>query len=209
MAENDKGTAPGVKGPGRPRDPAVERAILRATVQRFVSDGYSRMTIGDIAADAGVTRPTVYRRWANKHDLVVDALDFNFQEERERNPLAPLEELPPAEALRKALRYAAPGGHTGRGITVIGHVLAEAELTPGLVELVRHHAIAPRVRPLIDTLQRLYGEGDLRPDIDVHVIADMMVGSFYSSYLRGGDQDPHLPDRVVATIWPVIARQKG
>ncbi|KPI00433.1 transcriptional regulator, TetR family [Actinobacteria bacterium OK074] len=209
MAENDRQSAPVVKGPGRPRDPAVEKAILRATVERFVVDGYSRMTIGDIAADAGVTRPTVYRRWANKHDLVVDALDFNFQEERERNPLVALADLPPAEALTAALRYAAPFGPTGRGLTVIGNVLTEAEHTPGLLELVRRHAIGPRVQPLIDTLHRLREEGALSPDLDVQVVADMMTGSFYASYLRAGDRDPHLPDRVVATLWPILVRPEG
>lgn len=201
-ANNDKKRASGNKGPGRPRDPSVEKAILRATIERLVSDGYSRMTIGDIAADAGVTRPTVYRRWANKHDLVVEALDFNFQEEREREPLSPLEELPPADALRKALRYAMPYGPGGRGMTVIGNVLTESEHNPGLLELVRHHAIGPRMQPLIDTLRRLREEGVLRQDTDVLVVADMMIGSFYSSYVRTGDQDTGLADRVVSALWP-------
>ncbi|MHC5908320.1 TetR/AcrR family transcriptional regulator [Streptomyces sp. S6] len=204
MAEKDRERAAGNKGPGRPRDPATEKAILRAAVQRFVSDGYARMTIGDIAADAGVTRPTVYRRWANKHELLVEALDFNFQEERERNPLAPLEELPPLEALKKALRYAAPFGPQGRGMTVIANVVTEAEHHPGLMDLVRRHALAPRTRPLVDTLRRLREEGVLRPDTDVVVVADMMIGSFYASYLRSGDQDPLLADRVVAALWPGI-----
>ncbi|MFF0625022.1 TetR/AcrR family transcriptional regulator [Streptomyces sp. NPDC004296] len=207
MAENDRETATGSKGRGRPRDPATEKAILRATVQRFVSDGYARMTIGDIAADAGVTRPTVYRRWANKRELVVDALDFNFQEERERNPLGPLEELPPVEALKKALRYAVPFDSANRGMTVIANVVTEAEHNPGLMDLLRHHALGPRMRPLIETLGRLREEGVLQPDIDVLVVADMMIGSFYASYLRSGDQDPLLPDRVVATLWPGIAAQ--
>src|SRR3954465_11001599 len=57
---------------GRPRDAAIDEAIILATRDRRVRDGYSRMTIGDIATDAGVTRPTLYRRWATKFDLVVD-----------------------------------------------------------------------------------------------------------------------------------------
>ncbi|WP_406432119.1 TetR/AcrR family transcriptional regulator [Streptomyces sp. NBC_00631] len=205
MAEKDKKEASGGKGPGRPRDPSVEKAILRATVERFIADGYARMTIGDIAADAGVTRPTVYRRWANKHDLIVDALDFNFQEERERDPIGPLEDLLPADALGRALRYAVPYAPPGRGMTVIGHVLTETEHNAGLLELVRRHAIGPRMQPLIDTLRRLREEGALRPDMDVLVVADMMTGSIYSSYLRTGDRDPGLADRVVAALWPVLA----
>jgi len=208
VAESDRDPAPVIKGPGRPRDPAVEQAILRATVQRFLSDGYSRMTIGDIASDAGVTRPTVYRRWVNKYELVVDALDFNFQEERERNPLPPLEGLPPSEALKTALRYANPFGPTGRGMSVIGNALAEAAHNPALMELIRNHGITRRVQPLIDTLHRLREEGALRADADVQVIVDMMIGSFYSSYVRTGDQDPRLPDQVVETLWPVIAHSQ-
>ncbi|MFJ9565127.1 TetR/AcrR family transcriptional regulator [Streptomyces fuscichromogenes] len=188
----------------------MERAILRATIERFVSDGYSRMTIGDIAADAGVTRPTVYRRWANKHDLVVDALDFSFQEERERDPVGPLEELPPAEALRRALRHATPFGSSGRDLSVIGNVLTEAAHTPGLMELVRRHGVGPRVQPLIDTLSRLVDEGVLGRDSDVHVIADMMIGSYYASYLRTGSGDTDLADKVVDAVWPLLtARRTG
>jgi AcrR family transcriptional regulator len=206
-ANDDKKRTSSNKGPGRPRDPSVEKAILRATIERLVSDGYSRMTIGDIAVDAGVTRPTVYRRWANKHDLVVEALDFNFQEERERDPLSPLKELPPADALRKALRYAVPYGPGGRGMTVIGNVLTESEHNPGLLELVRQHAISPRMQPLIDTLRLLREEGVLRPDTDVLVVADMMIGSFYSSYVRTGEQDTGLADRVVSALWPALANR--
>lgn len=206
MAENSEGTRPVTKGPGRPRDPAMEKAILRAALARFASDGFSRMTIGEIAVDAGVTRPTVYRRWTSKHDLVVEALDLHFKEERDRIPLASLEELSPPEALRQALRHASPFGPTGRGMAVIGNVLAEAEHVPGLLDLVRRHAITPWVQPLIDTLKRLCEEGTLRSDLDVHVVADMMIGSFYSSHLRSGGNDPRLPDRVVAAVWPAIAR---
>src|ERR1700753_3530457 len=64
---------------GRPRDSALDEAIILATRERLVKGGYSRMTIGDIAADANVTRPTLYRRWKNKLGLVVDALDYGFR----------------------------------------------------------------------------------------------------------------------------------
>jgi AcrR family transcriptional regulator len=64
---------------GRPRDPAIDEAIIVATRARLVRDGYSRMTLGDIAADAGVSRPTLYRRWGSKFELVTDALDYGFR----------------------------------------------------------------------------------------------------------------------------------
>ena len=206
-AEGDAAKPAPAKNPGRPRDPAVDGAILRATANRLASDGYSRMTIGDIAADAGVTRPTVYRRWASKYELVVDALDFNFREQREQNPIGPIEELPPAEMLKVALRHATPFGATGRGVMVIGNVLSEAERNPALLELARIHGIAPRAQVLTDTLLRLQEQGVLRPDLDLAVITDMVIGSYYSSFIRTGGHDPDLPDRTVDVLWPLIARQ--
>ena len=207
-ADGDSARPTPGKGRGRPRDPAVDSAILRATTGRLVSDGYSRMTIGDIAADAGVTRPTVYRRWASKYELVVDALDFNFREQRELDPVGPIEQLPPVEMLKTALRHASPfGTTTGRGVIVIGNVLSEAERNPALLELVRVHGITPRVQLLTDALLRLHEQGALRQDLDLEVISDMVIGSYYSSFIRTGGHDPELPERTVAALWPLIARQ--
>lgn len=61
------------------------------------------------------------------------------------------------------------------------------------------------MRLLVDTLRRLSEKGIVRPDIDPDAIADMLVGSYYSSYLRTGVQDTDLPDRIVDTLWPLIA----
>ena len=85
-ARNDEHapTAPNRAPAGGPRDPALDEAIILATRARLVRDGYSRMTLGDIAADAGVSRPTLYRRWANKLELVADALDYGFRKQRDQ-----------------------------------------------------------------------------------------------------------------------------
>jgi len=55
---------------GRQRDPVVDAAICSATVSLLVEIGYARLTIDEVARRAGVSRPTVYRRYATKPDLV-------------------------------------------------------------------------------------------------------------------------------------------
>src|SRR6516165_6918853 len=92
---------------GRPRDAALDEAIILATRDRLVRDGYSRMTIGDIVADAKVTRPTLYRRWKNKFDLVVDALDYGFRKQTEMYT-ADLSRLAGRDALVEAVRRVDP-----------------------------------------------------------------------------------------------------
>jgi AcrR family transcriptional regulator len=59
---------------GRPRDPALDDAILDAALQLFIEEGPEGATIERIAARAGVMRPTVYRRWEDKDALLVDAI---------------------------------------------------------------------------------------------------------------------------------------
>jgi AcrR family transcriptional regulator len=60
---------------GRPRDPQRGEAILDATIELIAEIGYDRMSIEAIAARAGVSKPTLYRRWpSGKAALVADAM---------------------------------------------------------------------------------------------------------------------------------------
>ena len=70
-----EGDAPGQgRRPGRPRDAHRDEAILAAALEILNSEGYVGLTIEGVAARAGVGRPTIYRRWASKAELVVAAL---------------------------------------------------------------------------------------------------------------------------------------
>ncbi len=65
---------------GRPRSAAADAAILAATREALVDLGWSKLTMGDVAARAGVAKTTLYRRWAGKNELVVDAVAELFDE---------------------------------------------------------------------------------------------------------------------------------
>jgi AcrR family transcriptional regulator len=59
---------------GRPRDDAREQAILSAAVDLIVEVGYDAMSMEAVAGRAGVSKATIYRRWAGKAELVADAI---------------------------------------------------------------------------------------------------------------------------------------
>lgn len=65
---------------GRPRSTEADTAILVATRAALVDLGWSRLTMGDVAARAGVAKTTLYRRWSHKNELVVDAVAVLFDE---------------------------------------------------------------------------------------------------------------------------------
>lgn len=60
---------------GRPRDPEVDRAILRAAVEDFAARGWSGFTLDRVARIAGVGKGSVYLRWNSKVELLTAALE--------------------------------------------------------------------------------------------------------------------------------------
>jgi AcrR family transcriptional regulator len=59
---------------GRKRDAARDAVILDAALTVLAERGYEGMTIDMVAAEAGMARATVYRRWVTKADLVLEAV---------------------------------------------------------------------------------------------------------------------------------------
>lgn len=61
---------------GRPREQRAEDAILGAALTLFAEGGPASTTFDGVAQRAGVSRSTVYRRWSNRDDLLVAALQW-------------------------------------------------------------------------------------------------------------------------------------
>jgi AcrR family transcriptional regulator len=59
---------------GRPRSAKAHNAILAATIELLAEAGFEGMTIEAVSNRAEVGKPTIYRRWSSKEDLVLDAL---------------------------------------------------------------------------------------------------------------------------------------
>ena len=188
---------------GRPRDPALDEAIILATRARLVRDGYSRMTLGDVAADAGVSRPTLYRRWATKLDLVADALDYGFRKQRDLYEID-ISLLEPRAALVEAVRRLDPAYFNPDAMVLMGNFAGEVIHTPELLAMLRQHAVEPRVTLLENVLTQLEADGAVSDDIDKHTIATMCFGSYFGAFYRG-DRREEIPENVVAVLWPVIA----
>ncbi len=58
----------------RRRGEILEEAILDATMDELVENGYSHLTMESAAVRAGTNKAVLYRRWANKSELVIAAL---------------------------------------------------------------------------------------------------------------------------------------
>ncbi len=63
-------------------DPMRDR-ILRATFKVLCRHGYGKLNLSDVAAQAGISRPTLYKFFKSKDDLLSAFSDFELQLLRE------------------------------------------------------------------------------------------------------------------------------
>lgn len=68
----------------RRRGQELEAALLAAAWDELVEAGYARLTMESVAARAHTSEPVLYRRWANKDQLVLAALAHH----RDTHPVA-------------------------------------------------------------------------------------------------------------------------
>lgn len=66
------------RGPGRPRDPEVEKRLKRAALEVLAQHGMSGLTLEKICDKAGAPRATFYRRWATPMQAVGEAFNEAF-----------------------------------------------------------------------------------------------------------------------------------
>jgi TetR/AcrR family transcriptional regulator, mexJK operon transcriptional repressor len=69
-----------LSGPGRPKDLAKRDAILDAAKRLFAGDGYAGVSMDQIAAEAGVSKLTVYSHFGDKEALFAAAVRAKCEE---------------------------------------------------------------------------------------------------------------------------------
>ncbi len=196
------------RGRGRPMDPAVSRRILEATRARMATDGYQRMTIADVAADARVTRPTVYKRWSNKADLAAAALQHSEIDERVNG--LELDALAPREAVRAVLRVIAEVLGGVGGVRLLASVLIENQHHPCLLDLVYAQLVDGGRTRLAATIAHAQRVGQLRNDLEPLAVGDLLFGAVLVDCLRSdhADNSENTADRVLDSVWGALARQR-
>ena len=70
------------KKPGRPVDPAKREAIIEAASARFFDEGFAASSIEQIAADAGVSKVTIYSHFGDKHGLFAASVEAECEKMR-------------------------------------------------------------------------------------------------------------------------------
>jgi AcrR family transcriptional regulator len=182
---------------GRPRDPEVDRALLEAALELLSERGFARMSIEAVAAQAGVGKPAVYRRYRDKADLVAAAIATQL-------PALEPPDLGDTEAeLRAALAHALPADGDAY-VALIGGLAAEYRHHPELVAAFRERVLGPRRGTVQALIERGQERGDIRPDIGAEALLDLLAGPFLARVFAGADTSLAWRARAFGIWWSLV-----
>ncbi|MCF2540792.1 TetR/AcrR family transcriptional regulator [Streptomyces sp. FB2] len=178
---------------GRPRSEAVERSITEG-VLKLLEDGVplAELSIERIARTAGVGKAAIYRRWSGKEELFVDIV-------RAAEPPDP--ELPGTSVrddVVALLEQTRQRGLMTRSSVLLHNVIAQMKSSPKIWDAYHANVIEPRRRKQYAILRRGQETGELRTDIDIDVMNDMVFGPMLVRAVMRPDAD--LPEGLAEQI---------
>jgi len=186
----------------------LESALLAAGWEELIEAGYARLTMESIASRARTSEAVLYRRWPNKDQLVLAAIEHH----RNANPV----EVPDTGALRSdllaqltAISEALAGDFAVVVATAFSGLLADSGLTPAQArDKIMQAQPLPPVRLIF---QRAHDRGEIDLDrIPAGVLA-MPFDLVRHDLLM--DLEPLRPARIRSIVdeifLPLVRRQDG
>jgi AcrR family transcriptional regulator len=182
----------------RKPDPRAERsrkAVLDATRELVSSDGgVGALTIEAVAARSGVAKTTIYRRWRDKWELALDAVMIDMLPQFD-------DPVDVGDTRRELLTFINSvvrilnSQPTGPAMQALTSTIATQ---PELARVYRERVVEPRRAQLSPVIERGIARGDLRPDTDVQVLHEFLLGPiFYRFLFSGAPLDRKLGTRLV------------
>lgn len=185
----------------RTRDESARRRILDSARDLVCRQGPNSVTADDIAAAAGVGKQTIYRWWPSKSAVVMDALIELTDPEPSDDPDDTHEAIR-TQMLRVARLFASRQGQ------LIREVVADAQGDPDLAEDFRRRFLAHRRSRGAATIKKGIATGQLRADLDIDDVLDVIYGPLWFRLLVGhGPTSPRAVDRLLDLVWPGIVDQ--
>jgi AcrR family transcriptional regulator len=179
------------------RSERARRAILDAALALCRDRGYDGTTIEAIAAEAGVGKQTIYRWWPSKGAVIMDALN------EVGVTSAAFGDTDDVRAdLRRQMTSVVRLLNDTQFAPIYRGVIAATQSDPVLAQALRERLIAPRFTACAERLRRAQQQGQLRPDVDVESLVEVLYGPLYYRLLLPGRRlDRALVDTVLDVVF--------
>jgi AcrR family transcriptional regulator len=179
-----------------PSQMAASHAVIMDAVYALLQEKSVRdLTMEEVARQAGVGKPTLYKWWPTKAKLVLAMLS-------ER--MAPNLDLPAGRTAAESLRFRvrrlidAFNGPFGR---IVAGLIAEGQSEAAIRQEFFDRWVSPRRTATIADLERGKNTGELRWETDSEVLNDAIFGAiYYRLLLRSGPLTRRFGDQLVEQV---------
>jgi AcrR family transcriptional regulator len=183
---------------GRVRDLSKDAAVLEATIKLLAVEGLARMSMDRVAAEAGVSKVTVYTRWKSKYELIGAALAHLQVDHVPVNSGVVRDDLVAhLDAMRR--QYDEVGG-----MAIVGNCLADEPVSGDLLATIRRSTLLPRRENVAAVIRAGIDRGDLAAETDVERLVSVLLGNLYADHLAGRAIGPDWAADVVDAVLPAF-----
>ncbi|MBH8556274.1 TetR/AcrR family transcriptional regulator [Nostocaceae cyanobacterium CENA357] len=155
---------------GRPRSTEAHQAMLQATLELLAEVGFDAMSIDAIATRAGVGKPTIYRRYSGKEELVADAIESVRQDvviPNTGNLWGDIDEL---------IKNAGQISLSPLGRKTVAMIISSASSNSRFAEIYWTKYLQPRRQAFAVVLERAKARNEIQADLDPGLVFDSMSG---------------------------------
>jgi AcrR family transcriptional regulator len=185
---------------GRRRGEALEQAIFEATLAELAETGYLGLSLERVAQRAHTGNASLYRRWASRAELVIEAITHALPDRIELPDTGDVR-LDVLELLRwTCQRQAGPAGEVMRG------VIAES-VGNERVRAARARLADVRTGQILELLRRGETRGQVRAGAATPLVASVAPSLVFSHFVIRGSPlpDSGLIDIVDHVLMPLIS----
>lgn len=145
---------------------------MEAASDLMIEGGVDGVSIDRVAKLAGVTRPTVYRRYASRTDLLIAAIHWTFRYQPE--------ELPEPRDIEEMLRWwaqAIEAPENARIRKLMLRLMSSAHDFPEFTEAFHRLSTEPRNALIRRALKREQRRGRFPQDADLEIVRQVLAGA--------------------------------
>ena len=161
--------------PGRPRNPAIDEAILKIALELFLEQGADGVNFEQLSKRTGISRATIYRRWKTRGELLNATLQ-SARTSTVRDPEAVMR-MAPNELLSFLEDTIVAGLMSPILRKLLAQLIGALASHPGLLATYCRHTIEPGWQTLHQAIEKARLAGIIQTPHDQEILRDLLAGA--------------------------------
>jgi AcrR family transcriptional regulator len=184
---------------GRPRNQQTHDAILESARGLLRREGPARFSIEQVAASAGVSKASIYRRWPTKGALLIELYMEGLPGDLSPQPRSLRTEL------RRYLLATVERLDEPVWRSILRSLVAEGQYDPATADLLRQRVVAPRREAGLALLRHAQASGQIAAGLDHEMILDLLFGPlWYRLLFEHAPLDADFAQRLLRQVEPIL-----